>query len=56
MHREVPLPGHIFNLPILSQLGILLPRYLVYYGISVDLTVKNDKIHPGESFPKLSYG
>lgn len=48
VHREVTLPGHIFDLPILSQLGILLPRYLVCYGISVDWTVKNDKIHLGK--------
>lgn len=48
VHREVPSPGHIFNLPILSQLGILLPRYLVDYGISVDLTVKNDEMDLGK--------
>lgn len=48
VRREVPSPGYIFSLPILSQLRIMLPRYLLFHGVSVDLTVRNDQMDLGK--------
>lgn len=35
IQRKVPASGLLFNLPILSQLGFVLPRYIPLEGISV---------------------
>lgn len=43
VHSEVPSSGNIFSLPILSQLGIMLPRYLLLEGMSVDWTASIDQ-------------
>ena len=47
-HREVPSSGSIFSLPMLSQLGIMLPRYLLLEGVSVDWTAKIDQLDLGK--------
>ena len=47
-HRGAPSSGSIINLPILSQLGIMLPRYLLLEGVSVDWTANIDQLDLGE--------
>lgn len=47
-HREVPFSGSIFSLPMLSQLGIKLPRYLLLEGVSVDWTAKIEQLDLGK--------
>lgn len=43
-HREAPSSGYIFSHPILSQLGIILPRYLLLEGVSVDWTARINRL------------
>ena len=47
-HCEVPSSGSIFSLPMLSQLGITLPRYLLLEGVSVDWTAKINQLDLGK--------
>lgn len=47
-HREAPSSGYIFSLPILSQLGIMLPRYLLLEGVSVDWTARINQLDLGK--------
>lgn len=46
--REVPSPSYIFNLPILSQLGIILSHDFPLRGLFLDSTIKHDQINPKE--------
>lgn len=45
IQREVPFPGYILNLPLLSQLGLMLPRWLLYEGMSVACSATIDQIN-----------
>lgn len=48
VQRETPSSGSIFSLPILSQLGIMLPRYLLLEGVSVDWTAQINQLDLGK--------
>lgn len=45
IQREVPSPGYILNLPLLSQLGLMLPRWILYEGISVACSATIDQMN-----------
>lgn len=44
IQRKVPAPGSIFNLPILNQLGFMLPRYIPLGSMSVSWPAGVDKL------------
>lgn len=46
--RDVPSLGSICTLPILSQLGIILPHELPLRGLFLELSVRHDQINPEE--------
>ena len=43
--REVPSSGYIFNLPLLGQLGLMLPRWVPEQGMSVAWSATRDQMN-----------